>query len=553
VNLTIFFHNLVSLSLLGSILAIGLLLIKLLLRQKLSANWHYYIWLVLILRLIIPFTPSTPFNLFNLIPHDQQTINLPQITIPNLKGVNTATVINGKSTTMSPGTLSEERNGQTSPVESAALGISWQTAALAWLIGILGIIFYILLINGLLLFKVRKLPICYSENILGILQECKSNLEIHSEVPLVYDATMKSPVLFGLFHPKIIISPELVKRLSPEELRNIFLHELSHLKRHDLAVNALVLSIQVIYWFNPLIMFALHQMKQDCEIACDATALVALKPEDHKKYGHTIINLLQLLSEPHWIPGRLGFISKFNTRRNVMISKFKKTKIKWAVVTLALTLVVGCSSLSNPIASSNAGQNQNDTTTNSQQNSNTSTSNSASSSKSNSPQSTQATQPHPDSTEALLSNIMTLAKQGKVINSNFAAKTSVIDDVQKVWGTPEKTDWVGSAKGNYATYSSHHIVFGMNKGDQIFEVRSYDNELKSITLNKTKEVFGTPAYNVKSNGQEIIGYTAGTEFKIELVFPQPTSDNPNPFIDHYNVLYPQGTVNSMADDPGRQW
>ncbi|WP_348983086.1 DUF4309 domain-containing protein [Desulfosporosinus sp. I2] len=27
------------------------------------------------------------------------------------------------------------------------------------------------------------------------------------------------------------------------------------------------------------------------------------------------------------------------------------------------------------------------------------------------------------------------------------------------------------------------------------------------------------------------------EFKIELVFPQPTKDNPNPVMDHYNVLF----------------
>ncbi|WP_042330695.1 DUF4309 domain-containing protein [Desulfosporosinus orientis] len=64
---------------------------------------------------------------------------------------------------------------------------------------------------------------------------------------------------------------------------------------------------------------------------------------------------------------------------------------------------------------------------------------------------------------------------------------------------------------------------------------------------------GTLAYDVKDNGQEIIGYTAGSEFKVEMVFTQPTSANPNPVMDHYNILYPRGTVNSMADDPGRQW
>lgn len=96
-------------------------------------------------------------------------------------------------------------------------------------------------------------------------------------------------------------------------------------------------------------------------------------------------------------------------------------------------------------------------------------------------------------------------------------------------------------------------MFGINKGEQIFEIRSYDSRLKGITLGTAKKVLGPPEYDVKNNGQEIIGYTAGTEFKVEMVFPQPTTDHPNPVIDHYNVLYPQGTVNSMADDPGREW
>ena len=111
---------------------------------------------------------------------------------------------------------------------------------------------------------------------------------------------------------------------------------------------------------------ALSQMKKDCEIACDATALTALKPEDHKKYGQTIISLLELLSEPHRVPGTLGFVSKFHARRIVMISKNKKTTVKWAIAALALTLVVGCSSLTNPIKPPD-GQTQKDPLTNSQQ------------------------------------------------------------------------------------------------------------------------------------------------------------------------------------------
>lgn len=124
----------------------------------------------------------------------------------------------------------------------------------------------------------------------------------------------------------------------------------------------------------------------------------------------------------------------------------------------------------------------------------------------------------------------------------------------KTWGQADTTDYVAAAKGRYTSYTSHDVVFGINKGDQIFEIRSLaSQQFSTVSLAKVKEVLGPPPYDIKANGQEIIGYAAGPEFKIEMVFQQPTTSNPNPPLDHYNVLYPQGTINMMADDPGRQW
>lgn len=219
-----------------------------------------------------------------------------------------------------------------------------------------------------------------------------------------------------------------------------------------------------------------------------------------------------------------------------MITLVKRANLKWMFATFALAIIVGCSSSSQQPSSHPSAQ-----------------SNSAS-------QMTPSSQDKPtvpsqatDTSIALLQDMRQLAEQGKVINCDFPVKTTVLEDVKKKWGEPDKVDWVPAAKGNYATYSSRAVVFGFNKGMQIFEVRSYDKQLQNISLAKTKEVYGAPAYDVKVNGEEIIGYTAGQEFKIELVFPIPTNSSPDPRLDHYLVLYPKGTVNSMADDPGRQW
>lgn len=203
-----------------------------------------------------------------------------------------------------------------------------------------------------------------------------------------------------------------------------------------------------------------------------------------------------------------------------MIIRVKKAIVKPIIAAFLFTLIVGCSSASEITPSS---------------------------------QNPPASAPITDTAQELLLNMKKLADQGKVINADFPVKTSNLEDVKRKWGEPDKTDWVPAAKGSYSTYSNHEIVIGFNKGLQIFEVRSFDKQLQIITLAKAKEIYGSPAYDVKANGEEIIGYAAGGEFKIELVFPQPTSLMQDPILDHYLVLYPQGTVNSMANDPGRQW
>ena len=211
-----------------------------------------------------------------------------------------------------------------------------------------------------------------------------------------------------------------------------------------------------------------------------------------------------------------------------MFSLFNKKSVTWTIATLCFVLMVGCSSAPKPL------------------------SNSISNTKPTENGSSKALQ-QDNSQTVLLENIKKLAEQGKVINCDFPAKSTVIGNVKDKWGNPDKSVWVEQAKGIYDTYSKHNIVFGFNKGDQIFEVRSFDSRLGKISLSMVKKYFGTPAYDVKSNGEEIIGYTAGKEFKILYVFPLPADGSNNCILKHYSVFYPAGTVNMMADYPGRIW
>ncbi len=223
-----------------------------------------------------------------------------------------------------------------------------------------------------------------------------------------------------------------------------------------------------------------------------------------------------------------------------MVSLFNKKSIILTVVALSLTLMVGCSSTIKPLSNTT--------------NSNKSKSEVSSNVVTKSPKNNSCLiQQQENSQKILLENIKKLALQGKINNCDFPVKSTDIETVQEKWGRADKSQWVPQAKGIYDTYSKYNVVFGYNKGDQIFEVRSLDSQLGQISLSMVKKVFGTPAYDVKFSGEEIIGYTAGKEFKILFVFSPPKKGGNDSVLHHYSILYPVGTVNMMADDPGRKW
>lgn len=162
------------------------------------------------------------------------------------------------------------------------------------------------------------------------------------------------------------------------------------------------------------------------------------------------------------------------------------------------------------------------------------------------PESEQKTDPR----QELLWQIFQLAEQGRTINCDFPVEQTVIDTVEEKWGKPDKVDYVAAAKGSYATYSDRNVVLGFNKGSQIFDVRSYDSSLKQITMSKVQEVLGTPGNIRHLASEDMLIYSAGEKYELLFLFPKATQENPDPKLDHYNVFYPRGTVNSMAGDPG---
>ncbi|WP_259415678.1 YjgB family protein [Bacillus toyonensis] len=136
-------------------------------------------------------------------------------------------------------------------------------------------------------------------------------------------------------------------------------------------------------------------------------------------------------------------------------------------------------------------------------------------------------------------DLFELAKEGKVPNVPFAAHTGDIEEIEKAWGKADETEQAGS--GMYATFTNKNVVFGFNKGSQVFDVRSYQTELKSITLKEIEKALGKPT-SVKINDEDqIYVYKVNNQFELKFIIPKSTGK-----VNHISVFSPEDSINKMA-------
>ena len=131
------------------------------------------------------------------------------------------------------------------------------------------------------------------------------------------------------------------------------------------------------------------------------------------------------------------------------------------------------------------------------------------------------------------------AKEGKVPNIPYAAHTGDIEKIEKAWGKADKTEQAGN--GMYATFTNKNVSFGFNKGSQVFDVRSYHAELKSMTLQEIEKALGKPN-SVKGNGDDkIYVYKVNNQFELKFIIPKSTGK-----VNHISVFSPEDSINKMA-------
>lgn len=81
------------------------------------------------------------------------------------------------------------------------------------------------------------------------------------------------------------------KKYGETELQSIFLHEMTHMRRHDIAVKWLLVLAGALHWFNPVIRCVCREINRACELACDESVIKRYDNDQKQHYGDALITV----------------------------------------------------------------------------------------------------------------------------------------------------------------------------------------------------------------------------------------------------------------------
>ncbi len=111
-------------------------------------------------------------------------------------------------------------------------------------------------------------------------------------------SSVRTPLLVGAWHPRIVLPLDFESLYDHDERALVLAHERAHRDRGDQLVNVVATSWLCLFWFNPLMYWALGRLRFDQEISCDSVVLAA-KPTQRRRYANALLRA-QIATESGW-------------------------------------------------------------------------------------------------------------------------------------------------------------------------------------------------------------------------------------------------------------
>ncbi len=345
--LTHFFTWVLQASWQASILILLVLLAHGLFGRWLTARGRAVLWLLVITRLLLPVSPGSVVSLFNFakpeaaapvvarwFSQEDRHERMPDVLSTDIE-VPASSAPSARLASPPPAPR---------PVRAEPRLWLWTTGLWALSGLVLGV--RLLWRNGRFGWQLQRCRKVTDRELLEVLAACQTVMAVRGRLRLVETDLVSSPALYGLLRCRLLLPVMMARRLTREEWRFVFLHELAHLKRWDVLINWLMSLLKILHWFNPVVGYAFRRIRQDRELACDELVLAKAQPQENQAYGEAILKVLEYGACPAHLPGLVGIMeTRVQIERRIrMIAKFNMNA-RSSVLVLVLLAILGVMTL----------------------------------------------------------------------------------------------------------------------------------------------------------------------------------------------------------------
>ena len=263
-----------------------LMLLLCLALRRASAHWRYLLWIVVLLKCIVPAVVLVPMPVLDRVVEEAALVT--RQASPGGRDAQAGGAAQQR--------LVSHSRGQESPAVRPALDPRTGLVAV-WGAGAV-VLLLVVMAKALRiqrdLRRARTLPDMELE---CEFLELVTVLKLRSRPRLCLIRGISQPFVWGVIRGCIYLPQGFAGQGTAQQRRLVIAHELAHVLRWDALANFSQVLIQAIFWFHPLVWWLNRIIRHEREKCCDETAIASLRV-DSSEYGSAIVDRLATHFEP---------------------------------------------------------------------------------------------------------------------------------------------------------------------------------------------------------------------------------------------------------------
>jgi beta-lactamase regulating signal transducer with metallopeptidase domain len=194
--------------------------------------------------------------------------------------------------------------------------------ALIWVLGVVLFLLKTFIAYLFLIKRERKAQFLnisnYGIDFNAILQK----MSISHQVQIKSVVEIISPYTSGVIKPVIYFPIALLTQLNQEEIESIIIHELAHIKRNDFILNWILVIVESIYFYHPVMWWIQNQINISREEACDD--IVKQSEVQPLVYVNALFKIQKLLCNQKETFSSLEMAALANKNQNQIMNRIKR-------------------------------------------------------------------------------------------------------------------------------------------------------------------------------------------------------------------------------------